>query len=78
MAKGYADPAPNPFKDLVGALEEALIRVEEAKAQADKDAKQAAASKASYDGAVKAAQDAHRQYQAHVNEKMSGFAQLHQ
>ena len=78
MAKYPEAPPVNPFKDLVGALEEALTIVEEKKAQFDKDAAQAVASKAAYDGAVKAAQTAHSAYLAHVNLKMSGFAQLHQ
>lgn len=66
------------FSDLAAILEAALNLVKERKSGHDAAQSAASTAKQSYDAAVKAAQVAHQAYSGHVNEIMSGFAQVHQ
>lgn len=66
------------FKELSDALAAALVSVKAKKEIADKAAKDAAADAAEYQKAIQTAQKARQAYDAHVNEAMSGFANIHQ
>lgn len=64
--------------DLVGALEQALNSVKASKEALDKATAVARDAQTDHQNAIKAAQKARSEYDAHVNEAMSGFAQIHQ
>lgn len=73
-----AAPAKSAFSDIASELEAALAVVRSAKEDADLAAKKANDAQANYQSAIRSAQSARKAYDAHVNEAMSGFAQLHQ
>lgn len=66
------------FKDLAGALEQALAGVKASKQAYDSAQNAASDASNTYQASIKAAQKARADYDAHVNEAMSGFAQVHQ
>lgn len=66
------------FASLASVLEQALEDVKTAKQAHDLAKNKEADAHNAFQSAVKGVQKAKSEYDAHVNEAMSGFAQIHQ